>query len=561
MSKEISLSDKKWEIEHRLIGEKVTREKLVSLLLEKRGIREKEEKNEFFNPIHPVDIDLEKTGIKSKNVKKLISRVNKAREEKQKVVVYGDYDADGVCATAILWEVLYQSGVDAMPFIPDRFEDGYGINAETINKLHDKYPNLELIITVDNGIVAFDAVDEAKKIGIEVVVTDHHDKEKKTPKALSVIHTTDITGAGIAWFIAREIAKGTDYQVEGSLELAGIGTLADQAEVLGINRSLVKHGLDSLNKSNRVGLKALFKEAGVKQGSIGTYTVGFIIAPRLNAAGRMEDATDSLRLLCTKSPQRAEKLALKLGKTNYERQKKVESVSLHAKQIVKDVDSKKAVLVSHESYHEGVIGLVASKMVEEYYKPSIVISQGDELSKASARSISGFNIIDAIRKLDNLIEKGGGHPMAAGFSIKTENIEEFVKEFNILAESNITDDVLLKRLKVDAEVELSLLDDKLANTLKKFEPTGIGNPTPCFLTRKVNVLDVRAVGRDNSHLKMKLEKDDCVFDAIAFGFGKYYAQIMSAETIDVVYALDENIWQGVKSLQLKIKDVSTNQNE
>ncbi|MCH7641354.1 DHH family phosphoesterase [Patescibacteria group bacterium] len=345
---------KKWEILANVKGQKspaspseagrakVKSEDIVDILLKNRGIKSKREKDEFFNPTLPDKMSVKSLGLSAREISKAINRIKKAKEKKEKVIVFGDYDADGVCATAILWENLYGLKLDVLPYIPERFSEGYGLKTESLEKIKVQNPNIKLIITVDNGIVANEAVNEANKLGIDVIITDHHQPGKMRPKAYSVIHTTKIGGAAIAWILAREVLKKLEIgnwklEIRKSLELCAIGTISDQLPLIGPNRSFAKYGLEALNKTVRPGLLALFKEAGIKKGSAGwrtgTYEVNFVIAPRINAMGRLEHAIDSLRLLCTKSKEKATDLSYLLGKTNVKRQKIVEEVVAHAKGI------------------------------------------------------------------------------------------------------------------------------------------------------------------------------------------------------------------------------------
>jgi single-stranded-DNA-specific exonuclease len=331
--------------------------------------------------------------------------------------------------------------------------------------------------------------------------------------------------------------------------LAAIGVIADQLPLIDINRSIVKYGLGELNKTKRPGLLALFKEAGIE--NIGTYEVGYIIAPRINAMGRLKHGLESLRLLCTKDKTKAFEIAKNIGSTNSERQKIVEEVVLLAR---KNVTGEKIIVIAGENYHEGVIGLAAGRLVEEFYRPAIVLSTKGEVSKASARSVSGFNIIEAIRIVSLHIE-GGGHPMAAGFSIETNKIEEFAKKINKYADKLLTEEILEKKLRIDCEVEFEQLNYDLLDKLIKFDPTGLGNPGAAFLTKQVEVIDSKPVGREARHLKLKLKQDEHTFDSIYFGGGEMYSKLNSNQKVDIVYSLEDNSWNGYKNLQLKIKDL------
>lgn len=549
---------KRWEVLHRLPSTNHKSQTVVDVLLANRGIKTEKEKKEFFKPTPPEKISVKSLSISSSEIRKAIARIKKAKDRDEKVIIYGDYDADGICATAILWQCLYAFGLDVLPYIPERFSEGYGLKVGSVRKLKKKYPNLGLIITVDNGIVAHKAVKAANGLGIDVIVTDHHQLGRTTPSAYCILHATKISGAGIAWIFARELNSGlriTDYGLLESLDLCAIGTIADQLPLIGPNRSLAKYGLKELNKTKRAGLLALFEEARIKRGQIGTYEVGFIIAPRINAMGRLEHAIDSLRLLCTKNKSKARELAHQLGKTNTERRRIVEGVVTHARSAAEKRVWEGVIVLSHESYHEGVIGLAASRLVEEFYRPAIVISRGELQAKASARSIPGFNIIKVIRKLDTFLLDGGGHPMAAGFSIESEKIEAFMKELEKISTPLLTEEVLSRKLKIDTEVDFNQLNWDLLKAISSFEPTGIGNPTPTFVSRKVNLLDARCVGFEGRHLKLTLEKNDKVFDAIAFNFGEYYLKLSPDKPIDVAFALEENVWRDKKNLQLKVKDI------
>jgi single-stranded-DNA-specific exonuclease len=552
---------KRWEVLN-----KGKTEDIVKTLLKNRGLKTKKDIKEFLSPIEPEKISLKELGISQKETKKAIKRIKKAIKNKEKAIIYGDYDADGICGTAILWEALYSLGLKVLPYIPERFSEGYGLNTKSVEKLKSKIDNLKLIITVDNGIVAYAGIKKAKKLGIEVIVTDHHLPGKTKPKALAIVHSTKISGAGVAWVLAREIFKNiqhTTYNIQQSLELAAIGTIADQMPLIGPSRSFVKYGLEKLNKTKRPGLLALFEEARIGKmgpvprslGEVGTYEINYMIAPRLNAMGRLVHGIDSLRLLCTKNSKQGKELALLLGKTNTERQQIVEKVVLHARKSLDGKIKEGIIILGHEEYHEGVIGLAASKLVEEFYRPAIVLSRKGDISKASARSISGFNIIEAIRKLEGLYIEGGGHPMAAGFSIETAKIPEFTQRINELAKPLLTEEILTKKLKIDLEINFNQINYELLKKLKEFEPTGIGNSTPTFVSKKVEIVDARTVGHDGSHLKMKLKQGEVIMEAIAFGFGGVLKNTIPVEPIDVVYSIEEDNWNGYQKLQLKIKDI------
>jgi single-stranded-DNA-specific exonuclease len=546
----------KWEILHKKSGDA---KEIAGVLLNNRGIKTPKQKKEFLNPISPDKIKIKDLGVSSTSLKKAVKRIQKAKKNKESVIVYGDYDADGITATAIMWETLHSLGLDVLPHIPDRFEEGYGINALSVENLKSKTPNLKLIVTVDNGIVAHEGIKKAKELGIDVIITDHHQRGKTSPGSFATIYTDKISGSGVAWIFARELCKLFHLSLISSrskLELAAIGTIADQMPLVGFNRSIVKFGLADLARTKRPGLLALFRQSGLiggkPVGQIGTYEVNYVIAPRINAMGRLKNGIDSLRLLCTTKKDKADGLSRILGRTNLERQKIVDDVVVLARSSVSD---QKVIVVAGENYHEGVIGLAAGKLVEEFYRPAIVFSKKEGISKASARSISGFNIIEAIRLLPDFLIEGGGHPMAAGFSIETSKIETFAKEINKVADKLLTADILEKKLKIDCKINFDQIDYNLYDSLKQFEPFGLGNPAPTFMTEDVEVLDARTVGRESKHLKLRLKQNGYIFDSILFGGGEIYSKLTRNTKIDIVYLVEENAWNGNKSLQLKIKDV------
>ncbi|MEK9178697.1 MAG: single-stranded-DNA-specific exonuclease RecJ, partial [Patescibacteria group bacterium] len=424
---------------------------LIKVLLKNRRVNPSEFKD-FLNP-DLSKVTAKNVGINLLALEKSMKRIKDAIENKEKIVVFGDYDVDGICGSAILWETLNDLGADVMPYIPNRFEEGYGLSKEAIsNLIHStssgQISNVSLIITIDNGIVAGSGVDYAKEQGIDVIITDHHVPGKILPSAYSIVHTTKLCGAGVAYLLAQNLKPKTSNlkpKDDSHLELVCLATIADLVPLTGANRILVSLGLKKLRETKRPGLIELFKEAEIEPSQIHTYEIGHIIAPRLNAMGRMEDAMDSLRLLCTKNPKRAKELAKKLSETNRMRQNLTLDTFFHAKSQVDRKIKNKLLFVYHETYQQGIIGLVAGRLTEEYYLPSIVISRGKLLSKASARSVSGFNIIEFIRSASEFLVDAGGHPMAAGFTFETKNLNKIEKKFQELAKKAIKKELLLRK--------------------------------------------------------------------------------------------------------------------
>ncbi len=559
---------KKWVIEN-----KFQENKLIEILLENRGIKTKKEIEEFLNP-KLEDVTSKSVGIDQKELKKAIVRIRKAIKEQEQIIVFGDYDVDGICGTAVLWEALNSLSAKVLPYIPHRVEEGYGLSKIGISNIKSQISNVKLIITVDNGIVANEAVDFAKTKGIDVIITDHHLPSKKLPKALAIVHTTKVCGAGVAYLLSQEISnpksqisnksqiQNTKFKILNThLELVALATVADMVPLVGANRTLVKFGLEELKKTKRPGLLELFKEAVIDQSLLGVYQIGHMIAPRLNATGRIDYAMEALRLLCTPNKQRAKELALKLGETNKERQELTLETTQHAKMGVKDkLEIKKLLFIVHESYQPGVIGLVAGKLVDEFYRPAIVVSKGEKISKASARSIRGFNIIEFIRGASELLIDAGGHPMAAGFTVETDKLLFLQKKLEDLAEELIDGEKLTRTLRVDCELPLSIVDEKLYDEIQKLSPFGMGNPEPIFVSKNVVVEDSRLVGRDGKHLKMnlKFKISNLKFQTIGgigFGMGEKSSEIKIGDKVNIAFTIDQNVWNGDKKLQLKIKDI------
>ncbi|OGG05037.1 single-stranded-DNA-specific exonuclease RecJ [Candidatus Gottesmanbacteria bacterium RBG_16_52_11] len=560
---------KKWEIlkqlkssksKGRTTGNNSDESEIISILLQNRGIRTAREIKEYLNPTRPEKFAAGEVGIKSGDLNAAIARLVQAAKNKESVVVYADYDADGITAGAVMWEALYAAGINAMPYIPHRVDEGYGLSKKGIAQISSEYKPT-LIVTVDHGITGHVQVAYARGLGIDVIVTDHHVKPEHLPDSI-IVHTTLLSGAGVAWYTVKELYRhlklGSDQVTGDFLGMAAIGTIADMVPLTGINRSIVKFGLEWLNLTRRVGIRALIDEAGLAQGRLGTYDISHVLTPRLNAMGRLVHAMDALRLLCTKNAAKAAELAGVLGLTNRERQQLTTDTALHAVESVRSAGtylSKKLLFVSDESYNQGIIGLVAGRLVDEYYLPAVVLSRGPDISKASARSVTGFNIVEAIRTCSDILVDVGGHPMAAGFTVETKNIDTLRQRLEELADRTLDADTLSRHLRIDMGIPLSAVTDTLWQKLRDFEPFGMGNPEPLFATVNLRIADVRKVGTDGRHLKLSVDDGSRVIDAIAFGFGGLYGSMEPGNSMDLAYTLDMNEWNGFRKLQLKVKDI------
>lgn len=524
--------------------ELITKKNLVTVLASNRGLKTESETSNFLNPQLSSFFNL-----KLSDIPKSIKRINEAIENKEKIVVYSDYDADGICATAILWETLSQLGAKVMPYVPDRISEGYGLNNKAIEKLAKS--GVTLIITVDHGVTAKTQVELAKKLGVDVIITDHHTIPKDKPKPFAFVHTVELAGCGVAFKLAYELGKiwKIEKDVLEKIELVAIGTVADLVPLNHLSRPLVKFGLEKLNHTKRPGLLVLIKNANFKLGEIDTWHIGHIIAPRINAAGRLENAVKALRLLCTKDMQNAQKITSELIQTNSRRQELTAESLEHARNFY--ISDNLIGVVASEKWHEGIIGLVAARLVDEYYRPMIVISKGEKVSKGSARSIFGFNIIEAIRECSDVLIDAGGHPMAAGFSIETTNIEIFTERITAFVNKKIDEKLLNKSLSIEGEVKLSEIDWQFYESALEFAPFGIASPEPIFMSKGLVINDVYSVGIGNKHLKLIIAG----FEAIGFGLGEERVNLRPGDKINLAFVLIKNNWNGNSRLEFKIKDL------
>ncbi len=542
---------KKWQLLHpkKVTAEK-SRQEILKILFKNRELSWQDRGN-FFSPPHPGDIQPRQVGLNQEKLTQAKELI-KNQSNQGRIIVYGDYDADGLTASALLWRTLRRQGFEVSPFIPDREKDGYGLSIKTVKRLISKYPDISLFITVDNGIVAHQAVDFIKKKGIKVLVTDHHLVHKEKPQADLVLHSTKISGCGVAWFLAKQFG----YE---NLSLVGIGTIGDMLPLTGANRSFVKYGLEELKAPSEIGLQELKKTSGIKEGQVLPWQVSFVLAPRLNAAGRLNKPLTALRLLCTNNRAQAKRLAWRLNQINQQRQELTKRGLKLAKE--EDKADNKLLLVADEKYHQGIIGLIAGKLMKKYHRPTVAIWRGEKICKGSARSVSGCNIVEMIKQAENLLEAYGGHEKAAGFTVKTKNLDKLIQKLEQIAEKEIDQSMLYQQLKVDFAIDFSLIKKGFYRQIEKLGPFGIGNPKPVFALEKARIVDLQAIGGSNQHLKMflddpqtpKVERIEA--EAIGFGWGDWIDKILPGDLVDLVFSFNLNQWNGKETLQLKIKDL------
>lgn len=535
-------------------------ETLISDILKSRDIDDMET---FLNPPHPDTISLadfftDKDAFE-KSWKKSLELLKKIREDGSTIAVYTDYDADGVTGGAVMWETLHKLGFKVMPYIPDRSE-GYGFSIDGINRVIDEH-DPALIISVDHGIVGHEQITYAKQKGVPIIVTDHHHKQDGDPEnAHAVFHTSQTSGSGVAYFFAKYVAEafegtpGHDHVMKlmhtDYIAIASIGAVADLVPLVGPTRSLVKEGLKQLASTRRPGLKNMIEDAQIS-GPLSTYHIGYIIAPRINAFGRLEHAMDALRLLCTPSRQRASELSAKANDVNSTRQQRVKEAVEQAHQMVDH--GKKIIVLGSDDWEEGIIGLIAGKIMQAYYKPTIVFTRSDGEAKASVRSVDGIHITDFLSDLkDHLIDMGG-HAAAAGFSISNDNIDAFVKAAYDKAEEEFTEELLTRKRTVDALIPLSSASLELAEQLQKLEPFGIGNEKPYFVTQG-KISGIQRLGKNQDHTKILLSDGNAEFEALKF-YDKEPGQLQKGHPVSLMLEVQVNEWNGRKSVQGIIKGV------
>lgn len=540
-------------------SKKLDENQIVEEIIKQRDVYNIEE---FLNPKSPLEFTLKDFGFKKKYIQKTMDLLSEIYKDKSSVVVYTDYDADGITGGAVLWEALHLLGFNVMPYVPSRKNEGYGFSKQGIDNVIKNF-NPKLIISVDHGITGIEPISYAKSKGIDVIVTDHHHKQKNIPEdAFSIFHIPKLSGSGVAYFFAKEVFENFKDQSKNHKELenyfendyqaiSSIGTVADLVPLTEFSRSLVFHGLSKFKKIKRPGIVELLKSAEIEKKEITPYEIGYMIAPRINAVGRLENAIDALRLLCTKDQTRAEKLSKKLESLNKKRQEMVRKNSTEAENMIDEKNIPKVIILYSDHWNEGVIGLIASHILEEFYRPVIVMTKSEGIYKASARSISGFHMTEFLTELSDLLENFGGHAAAAGFSMKQENLDAFLQKSQKISEDLINNDTLTKEITADIKLDPSFLSKKLVSEINKMAPFGVGNPAPKFMS-SVNILHTRILGKNKDHLKLQInskKKNMFPLEMIAFGMGDIEKNLQIGQNIDLVYKININSWNGSESLQ------------
>ncbi len=451
----------------------------------------------FFTVPSPDSLSSELHGLDPAALDAARDRLLVAIKNQEKVLIFGDYDCDGVTATAVLWETLHELGLTARPFLPHREKHGYGLSVHALEEIWSEYQP-DLVVTVDNGIVAHDAFSWLKQKGVDTLLTDHHTSDGTIPAADIVLHSTQLAGVSVAWMLVHSLNEAI---AATKLDYVVLGTLADQVPLHGANRSFAVYGLKALRTTPRQSLQTLAKMANIHLADASPETVHFTLAPRINAMGRLGDAMDALRALVSKNPDRTQQLMHALQKTNSSRQVLTKELYEDVIEEVKRTHEKEHILVVAGEFHEGIIGLLASKLVETFYKPAIVLSVNDSVAKASVRSIRGWNSIEFLRSLEKTIPflALGGHAMAAGFSIPTESLETSTTFIRESARTALPKEMLTPRIDVIGSLDWSLLTAESLQTIQKFAPFGAANENPLFLIEDIDLRDYKPVGKDGSH--------------------------------------------------------------
>ena len=556
---------KRWEVNKSdtVIIQKLAKElnvsEIIAHLLVIRGVKTFDESKLFFRPqlsnLHDPFL--------MKNMHKAVERIEIAIQKKQKILVYGDYDVDGTTSVAMMYSFLKKYNKNIEYYIPCRYKEGYGISLKGID--YAKENNFVLIIALDCGIRAFDEIDYASQKEIDFIICDHHTPSDKIPDAIAVLNPKqfdckypfkELSGCGVGFKLIQAYCVKNNIPFDTIIEYLDLLTVSIGADIVpmnGENRVLAFFGIQRINSKPRLGLKALMDSA-FKKNVLTISDVVFGIAPRINAAGRIDHAKKAVEILVEQDYDTAKSFADAIEKNNQTRKDLDKSITEEALKMIDE--NKKSTVVFSKKWHKGVVGIVASRLIESYYKPTIVLAENDGLLTGSARSVHDFDLYEAISKCSHLCEKFGGHKYAAGLSIKKENIQSFIDEFEIAVSDTITKDQLSPKIQVDMEIDINNIDDKLFRIIKQFAPFGPLNLSPVFISNRVvdNGFG-KKLGADKSHLRINAKTYTSSIAGIGFGMGKFFDLIKDNQEFDICYSIEENEWNGRKKLQLILADI------
>jgi len=536
---------------------------LVRDILVKRGYEKPEEIEAFLNPNYDAQLH---DPFLMKDMKPAVDRILAAVEKKQSIVIYGDYDIDGITASTVMVETIRNLGHEARSYIPNRFEEGYGINLDALKKLRNE--NVDLVISVDCGITSVKEVAWAMENGLDIIITDHHSVPAETPKAIAVINPKqedcqypfkDLAGVGVAFKLAQALQVASDKPDKGQekwlLDVVALGTVCDVVTLVGENRVLASFGLKVMNKTRRVGLKALAEVSGIEMGKITSYTLGFMFGPRMNAAGRLEHAAKSLELMLTNDDVKAREIAQELDRLNKQRQADQARIFKEAKAMAAQYPDDPVLVLASTDWSHGIVGIAASKVAESVGKPTLIMQILDDKAKGSARSYGGFNLIDALRTGDDLFIKYGGHAFAAGYTIPVDKLDELRSRLNehyLEVSGNLPEQVIDRDIDLQ---DLSAVNWDLYNSLNLLEPFGNGNRQPSVFLPKVEITDLRWVGSDGRHARLTLSDGAISLSGIGFGLLDNYPDLLGGQQVSVLAQIDRNDFNGRSSLQLVVRAI------
>ncbi len=565
-------------VDKNLLEETVCRHNMpkpVAELMLKKGISSPDDIETFFNG----SLKALRNPFEISDMEKAAERIAKAVMNHERICIYGDYDVDGVTATALMYIFLMQCGANVSYYIPNRLEEGYGLNKEAVKEIAARKTNL--IITVDCGISATQEVLEASMQGMDIIITDHHQPSKELPVAAYAIvnpmreddtyPNKTLAGVGVAFktvMAIRFVLKKYDFfkqevpNIRNLLDIVALGTIADVMPLVDENRIFVRHGLELMSGENvRIGIDELKKtvESLAVSKKMKTSNIGFQLAPRINAMGRMASSDKSLKLLVTQNRNEAKQLALELDNENKYRQMIERDILQQTYDLIEKnryAELRAGLVIASDNWHPGVIGIVASRVVDKYFKPTVVLTEDNGIYKGSARSIPGFHLYEGLSNLSDILISFGGHKYAAGVKLEKKNLEEFRNRFDEVVKSSLKEEDFIPEIYIDAEIDSKDITYEIMQWLEKLEPYGHGNKEPVFFMRNVFKYQVESfVGKDLNHLKCFFEKNGLIFDAIGFNMKEYKSLMAENDKFDILFSLVHNIWKNTKTIQLNLKDI------
>ncbi len=556
--------NKKWEIckineeDINKICEENNLSQLIGSILASKKIISKDEIREFLNPTRDDFHD----PFLMPDMEKAVERILIAIQNKEKIIIYGDYDVDGITSVTVLKKFLEEQGLKTGEYIPNRLNEGYGLNKEAVKNISEQ--GYTLIITVDCGISCIEEIEYAKELGMEVIVTDHHEPGEIIPDCLAVVDAkrkdnkypfNQLAGVGVVFKLIQSISLKLNLEAKEYLkylDIVCVGTISDIVPLIDENRVITKLGLKLVEKTRNIGLKTLLESTGYKE--INSTTISFGIAPRINACGRMGEEKEALELFLTNNIQEAKQISERLNQYNIERQETEKQIF---KQAIQEIEEENkdvpCIILGKEGWHHGIIGIVASKVTDIYFKPSILICFEGEEGKGSGRSIPGFDLHDAVMNCNTYVEKFGGHSMAIGINVKKENFEKFKKEFEEYVQNSHINDII-PIIKIDKEIDLRKINIQDIRDLKLLEPYGEANKMPLFLIKNMKIQSIRTLS-EGKHIKLKLVIDNYIADAIGFNMGNIAEQYLIGDRVDVVGSLEINDFGDNENIQINLKDI------